>query len=39
MYQELEERQLNGWPALITLFDDGWIIRLSAGYSKRANSI
>ncbi len=35
----LEELALSAWPALKTLFLDGWIIRLSDGYTKRANSV
>ena len=35
----LEEAALNGLPALRTQYYDGWILRLSAGYSRRANSV
>ncbi|MBT5667668.1 MAG: GNAT family N-acetyltransferase, partial [Rhodospirillaceae bacterium] len=34
----LEERALNAWPARQTIFQDGWVFRLSDGYTKRANS-
>jgi N-acetylglutamate synthase len=34
----LEERALNAWPALQTVHMDGWILRFSRGYTKRANS-
>jgi N-acetylglutamate synthase len=34
----LEERALNAWPALQSVFMDGWILRFSEGYTKRANS-
>ncbi len=34
----LEERALNAWPARQTVFHDGWVFRLSDGYTKRANS-
>ncbi|QLP96842.1 MAG: GNAT family N-acetyltransferase [Rhodoblastus sp.] len=34
----LEERCLNAWPALRTLAVDGWIVRLSDGHTRRANS-
>ncbi|MGQ3031865.1 MAG: GNAT family N-acetyltransferase, cg3035/Rv0428c family, partial [Ferrovibrionaceae bacterium] len=35
----IEERALNAWPALTTMVMDGWVLRLSRGYSKRANSL
>jgi GNAT superfamily N-acetyltransferase len=35
----LEERAFNAWPALQTILADGWVLRLAAGYTKRANSI
>src|SRR4051794_38934733 len=35
----LERRALRAWPALETRTADGWLQRLSAGYTKRANSI
>ena len=34
----LEERCVNAWPALRTLTVDGWIVRLSDGHTRRANS-
>lgn len=34
----LEERCLNAWPALRTLAVDGWVVRLSDGHTRRANS-
>ncbi|MGE3914378.1 MAG: GNAT family N-acetyltransferase [Hyphomicrobiaceae bacterium] len=39
LVRELEERAFNAWPALQTLLCGGWVIRLSEGYTKRANSI
>jgi ribosomal protein S18 acetylase RimI-like enzyme len=30
---------LAAWPAFTTILDDGWVIRLTAGHTKRANSI
>ena len=35
----IEELSMNGWPSLQTILLDGWIIRMSGGYSKRSNSI
>lgn len=35
----IEERALNAWPALTTMLVDGWVLRLSRGYTKRANSL
>jgi ribosomal protein S18 acetylase RimI-like enzyme len=37
--RSLERRALRAWPALQTLSKDGWVQRLSSGYTKRANSI
>ena len=34
----LEERGFNAWPARQTLFVGGWVLRLSDGLTKRANS-
>jgi len=35
----IEQRALNAWPALTTILMDGWVLRLSRGYTKRANSL
>lgn len=35
----LEERTCNAWPALDTMLVDGWVLRMSNGYTKRANSV
>jgi N-acetylglutamate synthase len=34
----LEERCFNSWPALKTVLVEGWVVRLSDGHTKRANS-
>lgn len=39
MIRRIEELSLNAWPALKNMFYDGWIIRVSEGYSNRANSV
>ncbi len=39
MIHRMEERSMNAWPALQTYVYDGWVIRFSYGYTKRANSV
>ncbi|GGE36738.1 putative N-acetyltransferase YobR [Pullulanibacillus camelliae] len=39
MIQFIEALSLNAWQSLQTLVYDGWLIRLSNGFTKRANSI
>ncbi|WP_158898036.1 GNAT family N-acetyltransferase [Burkholderia sp. L27(2015)] len=34
----LEECAMNAWPAHQSVLCDGWVLRLAAGYTKRANS-
>jgi ribosomal protein S18 acetylase RimI-like enzyme len=35
----LEDLTLSLWPALSTLYRDGWVIRLAGGHTGRANSV
>ena len=37
--RRLEELSQNAWPSLQTMVLDGWTLRFSAGYTKRANSV
>lgn len=39
LVRNLEERAFNAWPALETRLVRGWLLRFSAGYTKRANSV
>jgi N-acetylglutamate synthase len=35
----LEERAFNAWPALRSVYCDGWLFRFSEGLTRRANSV
>lgn len=39
MIQRIEELSMNAFPALSTVLVNGWILRFSKGYAKRANSV
>lgn len=39
MIQKFEELSMNAFPAISTVLVNGWILRFSDGYAKRANSI
>jgi ribosomal protein S18 acetylase RimI-like enzyme len=38
LVRAMEERGFNSWPALRSLIVDGWVVRLSDGHTRRANS-
>jgi N-acetylglutamate synthase len=38
LVRAVEERSFNSWPALRTALVDGWVVRLSDGHTRRANS-
>ncbi len=39
MIRTLEELSMHAWPAVETVESDGWILRFSEGYTRRANSV
>jgi ribosomal protein S18 acetylase RimI-like enzyme len=39
LVRALEERAFNAWPAHQTVLHQGWVFRLAAGFTQRANSV
>jgi GNAT superfamily N-acetyltransferase len=39
LIRSLEELSMNAWPALHSLYDDGWVLRFANGYGRRSNSV
>jgi N-acetylglutamate synthase len=39
MIQTIEEISMNAWPSLQSMVLDGWILRFSNGYTRRANCV
>jgi ribosomal protein S18 acetylase RimI-like enzyme len=39
MIKKIEQISFNAWPGLRTIFYDNWILRISEGVTRRANSI
>ena len=39
MIRKIEELSMNAWSSLQTKLYDGWVLRFSDGYTRRANSV
>lgn len=38
LVRTLEERLFNAWPAMQTVYVDGWLLRMAGGHTKRSNA-
>ena len=38
LVRTLDERLFNAWPALQTVYLDGWMLRMAGGHTKRSNA-
>ncbi len=39
MIRLIEEISMDAWPSAQTLLYDGWVLRFSGGYTRRANAV
>ncbi|MGC1376262.1 MAG: GNAT family N-acetyltransferase [Anaerolineales bacterium] len=39
LIRSVEELSMNAWPALHSLYNDGWVLRFANGYGRRSNAV